>query len=136
MKNTSNIALHKAGMPVEASTYEPASNRNYQLRSIGLNPDWPVGFIAVGEQKTRSVLNIVRALAKNHRQLNLIILCGKYKALFSKLHALHLPIPTAVYSYIYPTPLLFRHLSDFTLGQPGSMTINECHELINQMQTA
>jgi hypothetical protein len=136
MKNTSNIALHKTGMSVEESTYEPVSNRDYQLRLIGLNPAWPVGFIAVGEQRTRYILNIVRTLAKQHRQLNLIILCGKDKALFSKLHALHLPILTAVYSYIYPTPLLFRHLSDFTFGQPGAMTINECHELISQMQNA
>jgi processive 1,2-diacylglycerol beta-glucosyltransferase len=131
MKTMHNITA----MPLQESTFEPApANRDYQLRSIGLNPAWPVGFIAVGEQSTRSVLNMVRALAKEHRQLNLIILCGKDKALFSKLHALPLPFPTAVYSCITPTPLLFFHLSDFVIGEPGATTINECHDLINKMQ--
>jgi UDP-N-acetylglucosamine:LPS N-acetylglucosamine transferase len=137
MKTIRNLAIYKADLPVKESAYEPAfANRDYQLRSIGLNPAWPVGFISAGEQKTRSILNMVRALAKQHRQLNLIILCGKDKALFSKLLALPLPFPTAVYSYISPTPLLFGQLSDFTIGQPGAKTINECHDLINQMQPA
>ena len=117
MKTIHNIAIHKAGMQVKESTYEPAAaNRDYQLRSIGLNPAWPVGFIAVGEQRTRSVLNMIRALAKQHRQLNLIILCGKDKALFSKLHGSQLPFPTAVYSYMAATPSLLLELSDFVYG--------------------
>ena len=137
MKTIRNLAIHKAEMPVKESSNESTfANREYQLRSIGLNPAWPVGFISAGDQRTRSVLNFIRALAKQHRQLNLIILCGKDKALFSKLLALPLPFPTAVYSYIAPTPLLFQQLSDFTIGQPGASTLNECNELIHQMQNA
>ena len=123
MKTIRNLAIYKAETPVK-STYEPViANRDYQLRSIGLNPAWPVGLISVGEQRTRTILNMVRDLAKQHRQLNLIILCGKDKALFSKLLALPLPFPTAVYSYMTPTPLLFEQLSDFVIGQPGTMTM-------------
>lgn len=133
MKTIHHITIHQAAMQAEERTYEPAlANRDNQLRSIGLNPAWPVGFISVGEQRTRSVLNIIRTLAKQHRQLNLIILCGKDKALFRKLHGLQLPLPTAVYSYISPTPSLFLQLSDFVLGQPGATTINECHDIINR----
>jgi hypothetical protein len=136
MKTIRNLAIHKAEMPVKESSYESTfANRVYHLRAIGLNPAWPVGFISAGNQRTRSVLNFIRALAKQHRQLNLIILCGKDKALFSKLLALPLPFPTAVYSYITPTPLLFGQLSDFTIGQPGARSINECNELIFQMRT-
>lgn len=137
MKTIRNLAIHKAEMPVKESIHEPAfANRDYQLRSIGLNPAWPVGFISAGNQRTRSVLKFIRGLAKQHRQLNLIILCGKDKALFSKLLALPLPFPTAVYSYIAPTPLLFGQLSDFTIGQPGARTVNECNDLIHQMRYA
>src|SRR5688572_33473039 len=96
MKTIRNLAIYKAEIPVKSTSEPVIDNRDYQLRSIGLNPSWPVGFIAVGEQRTRTILNMVRDLAKQHRQLNLIILCGKDKALFTKLLALPLPFPTAV----------------------------------------
>lgn len=114
------------GMPVSESAYEPApADRDFQLRSIGLNPEWPVGLLSFGAQGSRKILAITRALAKQHRQLNLIILCGKNKKLFSKLSALKLPFPAAVYSYLSQPPLLFLHLSDFVIGKPGAMTISE-----------
>jgi processive 1,2-diacylglycerol beta-glucosyltransferase len=114
------------GMPVDESAYGPApADRDFQLRSIGLNPEWPVGLLSFGAQGSRKILAITRALAKQHRQLNLIILCGKNKKLFSQIKALKLPFPTAVYSYLNQTPQLFQHLSDFAIGKPGAMTISE-----------
>jgi UDP-N-acetylglucosamine:LPS N-acetylglucosamine transferase len=115
-----------AGMPVEESAYElPPPDRDAQLRTIGLNPEWPVGFLSFGAQGTRNVLDIARALAKKHTQLNLIIMCGKNKKLFRQINALKLPFPTAVYSYLPQAPLQFLHLSDFAIGKPGVMTITE-----------
>ena len=115
-----------AGMPVEESAYElPPPDRDAQLRTIGLNPNWPVGFLSFGAQGSRNVLQIARALAKKHTDLNLIIMCGKNKKLFSQLNAMKLPFPTAVYSYLPQTPLQFLHLSDFAIGKPGAMTITE-----------
>lgn len=115
-----------SGMPVEESAYElPPADRAAQLRSIGLNPDWPVGFLSFGGQGTRNVLHIARALAKKHTRLNLIVMCGKNKKLFRQINALKLPFPTAVYSYLPQAPLQFLHLSDFAIGKPGAMTITE-----------
>jgi UDP-N-acetylglucosamine:LPS N-acetylglucosamine transferase len=115
-----------AGMPVEESAYElPPPDRNAQLRTIGLNPEWPVGFVSFGGQGARNVLHIVRALAKKHTRLNLIVMCGKNKKLFRQINALKLPFPTAVYSYLPQAPLQFLHLSDFAIGKPGAMTITE-----------
>jgi hypothetical protein len=114
------------GLPVEESAYDPAPpDRNAQLRSIGLNPNWPVGFLSFGAQGSNNVLAIVCSLAKKHTNLNLIIMCGKNKKLFKKLHALKLPFPTAVYSYLPQAPLQLLHLCDFAIGKPGAMTITE-----------
>jgi UDP-N-acetylglucosamine:LPS N-acetylglucosamine transferase len=115
-----------SGMPVDESAYDPVPpDRNAQLRSIGLNPNWPVGFLSFGAQGTRNVLDITRALAKKHTRLNLIIMCGKNKKLFKQITALKLPFPTAVYSYLPQTPLQLLHLCDFAIGKPGAMTITE-----------
>ncbi|WP_081158766.1 MGDG synthase family glycosyltransferase [Niastella populi] len=114
------------GMPVDESAYEPAPpDRNAQLRSIGLNPNWPVGFLSFGAQGMRNVLDIARALAKQHTKLNLIILCGKNKKLFRQIHALKLPFPTAVYSHLPQAPLHLLHLCDFAIGKPGTISITE-----------
>src|ERR1044072_6072885 len=52
-----------SGMPVDESAYElPPPDRNVQLRTIGFNPNWPVGFLSFGGQGTRNVLDIARAL--------------------------------------------------------------------------
>jgi processive 1,2-diacylglycerol beta-glucosyltransferase len=115
-----------AGLPVEVNAYDPIPpDRNAQLRSIGLNPNWPVGFVSFGGQGSRKALDVVRALAKKHTNLNLIIMCGKNKKLFKQITALKLPFPTAVYSYLPQAPVSFLHLCDFAIGQPGAMTITE-----------
>ncbi|HUP12106.1 MAG TPA: glycosyltransferase [Niastella sp.] len=115
-----------SGLPVEESAYElPPPDRDAQLRTIGLNPEWPVGFLSFGAQGSHNVLDIVRALAKKHTRLNLIIMCGKNKKLFRQINALKLPFPIALYSYLPQTPLHFLHLSDFAISKPGAMTITE-----------
>src|ERR1044072_3729229 len=115
-----------AGMPVEESAYElPPPDRDAQLRTIGLNPASPVGFLSFGGQGSGNVLDITRALAKKHTNLNLIVMCGKNKKLYRQITALKLPFPTAIYSYLPQTPMLFLHLSDFAIGKPGAMTITE-----------
>lgn len=115
-----------SGMPVDESAYElPPPDRNAQLRTIGFNPNWPVGFLSFGGQGTRNILDIARALAKKHTHLNLIVMCGKNKKLFRQMNALKLPFPTAVYSYLPQAPMLFLHLSDFAIGKPGAMTVTE-----------
>ncbi|WP_207513109.1 glycosyltransferase [Longitalea luteola] len=114
------------GLPVDESAYEPApADRHFQLRSIGLNPEWPVALISFGAQGSHKIRAVVHALAKQHRQLNLIILCGKNKRSFRKITALQLPLPTAVYSYLHQSPILFLHLSDLVIGKAGAMTISE-----------
>lgn len=114
------------GLPVHESAYDPIPpDRNARLRSIGLNPNWPVGFVSFGGQGSRKVLAVVRALAKKHTQLNLIIMCGKNKKLFQQITAWKLPFPTAVYSYLPQTPVSFLHLCDFAIGKPGAMTVSE-----------
>lgn len=115
-----------SGIPVDESAYEPApADRAAQLRTVGLNPNWPVGFLSFGAQGSRNMLHIVKALAKKHTNLNLIIMCGKNKKLFRQLTALKLPFPTAIYSFLPQTPMQFLHLSDFAIGKPGAMTITE-----------
>ena len=114
------------GMPVGECAYECIPhNRNEQLRTIGLNPAWPVGFLSFGAQGSRGILAIIKALALQHRHLNLIIMCGKNKKLFKQVSALQLPFPKAVYTYLPKTPLHLLHLADFAIGKPGAMTITE-----------
>jgi processive 1,2-diacylglycerol beta-glucosyltransferase len=114
------------GMPVGECAYEcHPHNRREQLKAIGLNPVWPVGFISFGAQGSRSMLAIVKALAKQHRHLNLIIMCGKNKKLYKQVTALQLPFPVAVYTWLPKTPLRHLHLADFAIGKPGAMTITE-----------
>jgi UDP:flavonoid glycosyltransferase YjiC (YdhE family) len=114
------------GMPVGICAYECIPhNRNEQLRAIGLNPVWPVGFLSFGAQGSHSILAIVKALAKQHRHLNLIIMCGKNKKLYKQVTALKLPFPVAVYTYLPKAPLRHLHLADFAIGKPGAMTITE-----------
>ncbi|WP_205511087.1 glycosyltransferase [Longitalea arenae] len=114
------------GMPVHESAYEAVpADRAFQLRSIGLNSEWPVALLSFGAQGSRKILAIIRALAKEKRHLNLIVLCGKHKKLFGRINALKLPFPVAVYSYLPQTPLLFLQLSDLVIGKAGAMTISE-----------
>lgn len=114
------------GMPVGACAYEcTPHNRREQLRAIGLNPVWPVGFLSFGAQGSRNILAIIKALAKQHRHLNLIIMCGRNKKLYKQVTALKLPFPVAVYTYLPKTPLRHLHLADFAIGKPGAMTITE-----------
>lgn len=114
------------GMPVGACAYEcTPHNRREQLRAIGLNPVWPVGFLSFGAQGSRNILAISKALAKQHRHLNLIIMCGRNKKLYKQVTALKLPFPVAVYTYLPKTPLRHLHLADFAIGKPGAMTITE-----------
>jgi UDP-N-acetylglucosamine:LPS N-acetylglucosamine transferase len=121
-----NYRIRINGMPVDERAYDARPrDRAAQLRTIGLNPDWPVGFLSFGAQGSQQMLAITHALAKQHRQLNLIILCGKNKKLFRQITALKLPFPTAVYSYLPNTPLQLLQLADFAIGQPGAMTITE-----------
>jgi processive 1,2-diacylglycerol beta-glucosyltransferase len=121
-----NYRIRISGMPVDENAYEARPrNRAAQLRTIGLNPEWPVGFLSFGAQGSQQMLAITRALAKQHSQLNLIILCGKNKKLFRQITALKLPFPTAVYSYLPNTPVHLLQLADFAIGQPGAMTITE-----------
>jgi processive 1,2-diacylglycerol beta-glucosyltransferase len=114
------------GMPVGVCAYEcTPHNRSEQLRAIGLNPVWPVGFLSFGAQGSRNILAITKALAKQHRHLNLIIMCGRNKKLYKQVTALKLPFPVAVYTYLPKTPLRHLHLADFAIGKPGAMTITE-----------
>ncbi|WP_158085497.1 glycosyltransferase [Niastella vici] len=115
-----------SGLPVAESAYEPRPrNRDWQLKAIGLNPAWPVGFISFGIQGSPDILQITRALAKQHQQLNLIIMCGKNKKLFRQLTTTKIPFPTAVYYYLPQTPVQYLQLADFAIGKPGAMTITE-----------
>lgn len=114
------------GLPVASCAYEARPrNRDWQLKAIGLNPKWPVGFISFGTKGSRNILTITRALAKQHRNLNLIIMCGKDKKLFRQLTAMKWPFPTAVYYHLPQTPVHYLQLADFAIGEAGAMTITE-----------
>jgi UDP-N-acetylglucosamine:LPS N-acetylglucosamine transferase len=114
------------GMPADEDAYHsPREEKSGRLKQLGLNPEYPTGFLSFGGQGTSNVLDIANALSRLALKFNMIIMCGKNEKLFNAVNQLLTAYPKAVFSYLPETPINYLHLADFAIGKPGAMTITE-----------
>jgi hypothetical protein len=113
--------LRTSGMILRPKFYEPLNvDRAVERQRLGLDPTRPTGLVLFGGQGSSAMLNIAREL----RDTQLIMICGKNQKLAAKLRALPTNAPHFIEGFTQEVPH-YMHLSDFFIGKPGAGSISE-----------
>jgi hypothetical protein len=109
-----------SGMILNPRFYEPVPiHRATELRRLGLDPSRPTGLVLFGGQGS----NVMREIAAQLDQTQLILICGKNAALAERLRAKKRPLHH-VEGFTKEIPY-FMTLADFFIGKPGPGSISE-----------
>jgi 1,2-diacylglycerol 3-beta-galactosyltransferase len=117
--------LRASGMILRPKFYEPLNvDIATERMRLGLDPSRPTGLVLFGGQGSSVMLDIAREL----KRTQLIMICGKNRALAEKLHRLsadpRAPARHFVEGFTQEVPY-YMHLSDFFIGKPGPGSISE-----------
>lgn len=110
-----------SGMVIRPDFYRQAvADRAQERRRHGLDPAQPTGVVMFGGEGSRAMLRIAQELADTQ----LILLCGRNRALAERLRAQPARAPRLVQDFTSEIPY-FMTLGDFFIGKPGPGSISE-----------
>ena len=121
-----------SGMIVRPDFYAHAPiDRAGEMRKLGLDPERPTGVVMFGAHGSK----VMRSIAKQLRDTQLILMCGHNAALFDELHAMSAAGPRAVVGF---TPQIrhYMQLGDFFIGKPGPGSIRSATTPSGSKRTA
>ncbi len=117
--------LRTSGMILHPKFYESVPvDRAVERRRLGLQPDLPTGLALFGGEGSAEMVRIARALNREGSGIQLILLCGKNKAVEGELRAMERRIPMLIEGFTREVSS-FMELSDFFIGKPGPGSISE-----------
>ena len=117
--------LRTSGMILHPRFYASLNvNRRAERMRRGLRPDLPTGLVLFGGEGSSEMLRIARALNREDRGIQLILLCGKNEELADQLRAMNPRIPMFVQGFTRDVPL-YMEIADFFIGKPGPGSISE-----------
>ena len=109
--------------------YEPTTvDRAVERVRLGLRADWPTGLVLFGGEGSKAMLRIVEQLDRCGVDLQLILICGRNKALAAKLRSRKTRIPMLIEGFTTQIPYYMR-LGDFFIGKPGPGSISEALQM-------
>ena len=115
-----------SGMIIRPEFYQPMlSDRDSELRRLGLDPSRPTGIVMFGGHGSKAMLGIAARLAASTQ---LILVCGHNKALAAKLEALPRGAPRCVLGFCADVPR-YMHMADFFIGKPGPGSLSEAVQM-------
>lgn len=115
-----------SGMVIDHRFYDESPfDRDAFLSDHGLDPSLPTGVISFGGQGTVNVLKCAERTAESQLPVNLICLCGRNGSLLEQVRSMKTPHPIAAFSFNETPPVDALRASDFLIGKPGTMTLNE-----------
>ncbi|MGH9665843.1 MAG: galactosyldiacylglycerol synthase, partial [Bryobacteraceae bacterium] len=124
-----NRLFRVSGMILRPDFYEPATvDRAVERVRLGLRADWPTGLVLFGGEGSKAMLRIVEQLDRCGVDLQLILICGRNKALAAKLRSRKTRMPMLVEGFTAQIPY-YMHLSDFFIGKPGPGSISEALQM-------
>lgn len=118
-----------SGMIVNKRFYEaPSIDRAGERQRLGLLPDRPTALVCFGGEGSRAISEIAHRLNDAQLDLQLVLICGRNKALARTLRASRWKIPVHVEEFTREMPR-FMQLSDFLIGKPGPGSLSEAFVL-------
>ena len=94
-----------------------------EREKIGLSPQKLTGLVMFGGNGSPAMLDIAQSL-ENHKDLQLIFLCGNNEELASSLRQLPNPQNKLIVSFTEEVPY-YMQLADFFVGKPGPGSLSE-----------
>jgi Glycosyltransferase family 28 C-terminal domain/Monogalactosyldiacylglycerol (MGDG) synthase len=114
-----------SGMVMKAKFYEKRTiDREVELKRLGLDPALPTGIVLFGGHGSSTMLDIVKRLNAGTSQMQLILICGKNRALSSAIESTPTRFPKFVEGFTQDVDY-YMALSSFFIGKPGPGSISE-----------
>jgi Glycosyltransferase family 28 C-terminal domain len=121
---------HIGGIIIDPGFYQaPPEHPHEEIARLGLDPRLPTGIVSFGGQGNHiasEVIDHLSHVAQADLGVNMIFLCGRNDAVYTKLSGMETPYKKLVLNYLEETPVKYFQLADFVIGKAGAMTINEC----------
>ncbi|MBC7928106.1 MAG: galactosyldiacylglycerol synthase [Bryobacteraceae bacterium] len=114
-----------SGMILRPTFYcELTHDRNSELRKLGLDPNRATGLVLFGGQGSAHMLRIAELLQDMHRDVQLILICGRNEKLAAELRDMNSHLRMHVVGFTHEVPY-YMSLCDFFIGKPGPGSISE-----------
>ncbi|HUB83726.1 MAG TPA: glycosyltransferase [Bryobacteraceae bacterium] len=117
--------VRTSGMILHPRFYAPPpADRADERVRLGLRPDLPTGLVLFGGEGSTDMIKIAQLLNKPASEVQLILLCGRNRAVRREIDVLPFRIPRFVEGFTREVPR-YMALSDFFIGKPGPGCISE-----------
>ena len=115
-----------SGMILRPKFYDTAQlpDRAQERSELGLDPYLPTALVLFGGQGSSAMLPIAERLGRARVKLQAILICGRNRALKSRLSRLRTPNRLLLEGFTSEIPS-YMHISDFFIGKPGPGSISE-----------
>lgn len=114
-----------SGMIVHPRFYEsPLIMRAQERARMGLRPDTPTVLVCFGGEGSRAMVSIARTLDASGLDVQLILVCGRNRALAQRLERVDWRVPVHVEGFTTDMPYFMR-MSDLFIGKPGPGSVSE-----------
>ncbi|MEM9947790.1 MAG: glycosyltransferase, partial [Cyanobacteria bacterium P01_D01_bin.36] len=116
--------VRSSGMILHPKFYQrPDIDIPAERQKLKLNPQKLTGLVMFGGNGSPAMLDIAQSL-ENHKDLQLIFLCGNNEELASSLRQLPNPQNKLIVSFTEEVPY-YMQLADFFIGKPGPGSLSE-----------
>ncbi len=123
--HTDDRIFRASGMILHPRFYQsPFLDRQAERRRLGLDPDKTTGLVMFGGEGSLRMRDIAERLDKSDLDMQLILICGRNRALERRLREYRGRIPMFVEGFTTEMPYYMR-LADFFIGKPGPGSISE-----------
>ncbi|HEV2425183.1 MAG TPA: glycosyltransferase [Terriglobia bacterium] len=120
-----NHILRTSGMIVHPRFYEaPTVNRARERVRLGLSASLPTGLVLFGGHGSKAMREIAERLDQSKVDLQLILICGRNRALEEDLCRTRTRHPRCVEGFTTDVPY-YMQLADFFIGKPGPGSLSE-----------
>jgi UDP-N-acetylglucosamine:LPS N-acetylglucosamine transferase len=114
-----------SGMVLHPRFYEPMeADRGAERRKIGLDPNVPTGIVLFGGYGSQSMIEVARRIEAAGLRVQLVFLCGRNRALATRLRAMKFSYPVHVEDFT-DRVMHYMWLGDFLIGKPGPGSVSE-----------
>jgi len=118
-----------SGMILRPEFYSlPELDRGEERRRLGLDADLPTGLVLFGSEGSNTMFPIAQRLGNGASELQLILICGRNRALQERLGRLKTRNRMLVEGFTREIPR-YMYLADFFIGKPGPGSISEALQM-------
>lgn len=119
------LIIRTSGVVINPRFYKPITlDRRSERQRLGLEPDLPTGLVMFGGYGSNVMVEIAKHIEQSSLDLQLIFICGHDERVAETLTAMPSRLPKLVKKFTKEIPY-YMHLSDFFIGKPGYVNVNE-----------